>query len=440
MTVLEPTALDPLVTGAERLLARSPADATVVVWIERRRGTALESARARRAELGAEREVFVRVRVSGRTGSARTESAGSGDLEATLRAAMAVARADPPSPDWDVAATAGEVAELPDLHDPALAALEPAGAQAELELRAERSATIELSWREERIAVAASFHPTRAARLTAATASARTGRRPGSGFAALSARSLAGLALDRLVARARALEASESVAETPEQPLPLVLSPEVAASLVEAWGRLALSARRAREAPPPAALSRALDLDDDPLAPRGLPLPFDLDGSPRARRRFVEGGRALGAAFDLDLAARAGVASTAHALASDDAWPVHLALAPGRAAEAELCARAAGGLRVGALERLSVRDDEGALAFRAVARNVRRIGAGGALGVGLAPLVWSGSLAALLAAVEEVGAESVAWSPRPDLPGATTGAGLRVASAAGFEALPGGRS
>ncbi|KAB2950949.1 MAG: hypothetical protein F9K18_14650, partial [Thermoanaerobaculia bacterium] len=89
MTLLEASALDRIVSGAERLLARSPADATLVVWSERRSGTALESARARRAESADGREVVVRVRVAGRTGSARTDGAGSGELESALRSAMA---------------------------------------------------------------------------------------------------------------------------------------------------------------------------------------------------------------------------------------------------------------------------------------------------------------------------------------------------------------
>lgn len=440
MQVADVPALDRIASEAERLLARSPADATLVTWIERRRGTARESARARRADLVDEREVIVRVRVAGRTGGARTESAAPADLERALRAALAAARAETPSPDWDAAASAGAVADLPGLFDPALAELEPAGAQRELELRAERRATIDLDWREERIVVAASFHPLRTVRLTAASAAVRTGRRPGSGFAARSARTLAELDLEQLVARARALEAPESVAEAPGRPLPLVLSPEVSAALIEAWARLALSARGARETAAPAALARAVTLDDEPLAARGLPLPFDLDGSPRARRRFVEGGRVLGAAFDLELAARAGTVPTGHGLASDDAWPVHLALAPGAVGEEELLRHAAGGLRVGAVEHLSVREGDAALVFHAVARNVRRIGADGALGTGLAPLAWNGSLAAVLAAVEEVGRETVTWSPRPGLPGATTGTALRLAAAAGFEPLGGARS
>jgi predicted Zn-dependent protease len=440
MPVLDAPALDRIASDAERLLARSPADATLVTWIERRRGTARESARARRAELEDAREVIVRVRVAGRTGGARTESTAPSDLERVLRGALAAARAEPASPDWDAAASAGAVADLPGLFDPALAELEPAGAQRELELRAERRATIDLTWREERIVVAASFHPLRAVSLTAAGAAVRTGRRPGSGFAARSARTLAGLDLEQLVARARSLEAPDSVDEAPDRPLPLVLSPEVAAALVEAWGRVALSARGARETAARATLARGLTLDDEPLAARGLPLPFDLDGSPRSRRRFVDGGRVLGAAFDLELAARAGAAPTGHGLASDDAWPVHLALAPGASGEAELRARAAGGLRVGALEHLAVRDGDPALGFRAVARNVRRIGPDGTLGTGLAPLGWDGSLSVVLAAVEEVGGETATWAPRAGLPGATTGAALRLAAVSGFAPLGGGRT
>jgi len=422
--------LDRIVAAAERLLARSPADATVVSWTELRRGSALESARARRADAVAGREVVVRVRVAGRTGAARTEGDGAGELETALRSAMAAARGAEPSPDWDVAASAGALPDLPGLFDPDLAALEPAAAQQAIEQRAERRATVELAWREKAVVVAASFHPTRAARLTAVTAAVRSGRRPGSGFAAGSARSLAGLDLESLIERARGLEAPESVAGAPALPVPMVLSPEAVCSLLEAWGRQALAARAGRPAARPTA--PGLRIDDDPLAAHGLPLPFDLDGAPRARRPFVEGGRLLGAAFDLDLAARAGVSPTAHGLASDDAWPIHLVLRPGDAPEAALRARAAGGLRVGALERLAVSSDDAALSFRALARNLRRIDADGSLGAAVAPLVWNGSLGEVLAAVEEVGAESVSWSPRSGLPGAPTAAPLRLSPVGGL--------
>lgn len=412
--------LDEVLARAEHLVSRSPADATSVCWLERSLGTATESARARRAERGAGRAVVVRVRLAGRSGFARGETADSGALETLLRLALADARAAAPSPDWDVAAAAGEVAALADLHDPAVEDLEPGAAGALLERLAQKRATLRLRWTDLRLAVAASFHPPRALRATEATLEARTGRRPGSGFAAATRRRLAGLEVERVVEAARGLEAPAVTTDALAPGSPLLLAPEAAVALVDAYGRRALGTRRTGCGDPsPAdagsgpAPSLAVHLRDEPLAAEGAPLPFDLDGAPKQARDFVRGGLRLETALDLELAARAGRAPTGHGLAGDEAWPSHLALAPGAEPEEALRRSAGGGVRVGALEELSV--ESGApWRFRAVARSLRRIGRDGELGDALAPRIWTGDLVGCLAAVAATSNASVAWAPAPN--------------------------
>jgi predicted Zn-dependent protease len=417
--VTELTPLEEIAARAERLVALSSADATSIAWVESREGAVVESARTRRAGLEVRRSVLFRVRVGGRTGRARAESALPGDLQRSLRAALADARCGEPSPDWSLEAATREPAALADLADPQIAALDPAAVQRDLQSRAEKRSTLRLRWREHRLAVAASFHPTRSATLTDVTFEARTGRRPGSGFAARSARRLAALDLDALVAAARALEAPAIDPSAPEDVPAVVLAPEAVAVLLDAVARRALAGGRrlAGGKAPDLRLPADLRLVDDPLDPRGVPLPFDLDGCAKRPRVFVERGWVVGVAADLDLAARLGLEPTAHALAGDDAWPDHLALDPGAASETELLAAAGGGLRIGALEELAVEPGE-AMPFRTVARNVRRIGAAGELAEGLAPLVWRGTLRDLFADLVGIGRDAIAWSPRSGSTGA----------------------
>jgi len=428
--------LEQIVERAERLVALSPADATAVLWSEGRRGGAVESARVRRAEAGAPKSLRVRVRLHGRTGIARAEPGEVGELQAALRAALADARCQDPSPDWETAAASGGLAPLDGLHDPEVAALEPEGAQAMLRALAERRATLRLRWSERRLVVASSFHTTRAATLTSLTLEARTGRRPGSGFAAATSRTLAGLDPRGVLARAQALEARVVDHGGAAGALPLLIAPEAAATLADAFSRSVLSGRSRLERlagteAGPFPLAESVTLVDEPLLPVGAPLPFDLDGTPKRRRVFVERGRSRGAAFDLELAALAGDHTTGHGMGGDDAWPAHLEIVPGGAGEPELAGRAAGGLRIGSLEEFAV-DPGRSLGFRAIARSVRRIEADGTLGAALPPLSWQGRLATLFAAVEEVGRDLVAWMPRDTDLGAMRAPALRLAPTGGL--------
>ncbi len=56
-----------------------------------------------------------------------------------------------------------------------------------------------------------------------------------------------------------------------------------------------------------------IDVADDPRAPRGLPFPFDLEGTPSLRVPLLEDGRVGSAVTDLASAARSGLPATGHA-------------------------------------------------------------------------------------------------------------------------------
>lgn len=57
----------------------------------------------------------------------------------------------------------------------------------------------------------------------------------------------------------------------------------------------------------------AVTLVDDGASPRGLPVPWDAEGTPKQLLRIVDAGVAAGVAHDLTSAARAGVETTGHA-------------------------------------------------------------------------------------------------------------------------------
>ena len=432
--------LDVVAERAAQLAARSTADAVSIAWLETDEGTASAGPRGRHAVLEPRRSVAVRVRAGGRTGVARSDSSDTGELDATLRAALADARIAEPSPDWPLGATTIEPVAAGGV-DPDLGALTAAGAQQALPAKLGGRSSLRLDWRDARLVVAASFHPLRAQRFTSASFRARIGRRPGSGFVARTAPALAALAIDELVESGRALEAAATAEELPAAGSPLVLAGEAALVLLDAFARRALGgrARLERGAVWPYSIAAVLTFDDEVIDGAAPVSRFDFDGCARSKRRFVEAGVVRGAALDLELAARAGEPTTGHGLAADDAWPQHLAVLSGERGEAALRAAAANGVRIGSLERFAIEPGE-ELPFRALARNLRKIGSDGSLGTALPPAVWSGSLREVLSSVVEVGREAVVWAPDARSFGALRSPALRLVACGRFapdrDALP----
>jgi PmbA protein len=79
-------------------------------------------------------------------------------------------------------------------------------------------------------------------------------------------------------------------------------------------------------------------LVDDGAGPRGLPVPWDAEGTPKRPLRIVDGGVAAAVAHDLTSAARAGVESTGHAClaGAKSPMPTALGIESGSAPRAEL--------------------------------------------------------------------------------------------------------
>ncbi|MEZ5313520.1 MAG: metallopeptidase TldD-related protein [Thermoanaerobaculia bacterium] len=348
----EPLPIAEIAERCERLVRVSPADATIVTWLEGSRHQVVESQRGRRAGSESFRTVILRVRSGRRTGLARAEAGSRGELEGALRQALSVAHAAPISSEWAWPPEERVTADETSLRDPELAALTPAQFQERLKGMAANRVSVRSTWTDSRLLIAASGRPTRRVAFTDIVAELRSGRRPGSGFAAGTARTLARLDLDGLRDRAQALEAKAVTEELPAAGTPAVLAPEAAAALVDSLARELFSGRRFLNGEGPLANPAErrqfpgwFHLADDPTAGDALPFPFDLDGIVRHRRELVRDGELAGPALDLELASRCGRVSTAQGLASDDAFPCHPRLGVGEHDESELLGRADGGIR-----------------------------------------------------------------------------------------------
>ena len=432
-----PVRLDEMVSRLEHALALSPAEFTEISWLEVRRGQESNGKRRRDSYEQHERTVLLRVRESGRTGMHRTSLSGRSDLENATRQALAQARLSPPTPPPLPPPGHDAPVDTAGLCDPELARMAPPKAREMLQRLAEKGETARLGWSEGRIAVAGSRGLRRAAEVTSGWIEVIRGRQPGAGRAAAAARSLTGLDLPGVFARARRRQGPPDVVPPPEAATSLLLSQEATAGLLELLNRQAFTSDSfhsgvsfLRDKLGQPVFHTAISLRDDPTDPRGLPFPFDVLGAAARPIDLVAGGVALTPAVDDRLARELGVASTPQRVAPDEAVPAHLFLLSGEASEEEMLRAADGGLWVPALERIEGYDAR-ALRFRAVARGVRLI-AGGALGRSLPDLVWEDDLRRVLSQVLAVGSELVPLATGAGLFRATTAPMLAVAGVAGL--------
>lgn len=412
-------------------IARSPADRTAVTWVEVARRQLADSGWGRAAAPSAERFVLVRVQERGRIGSCGSEADSPAALDAALRQALAAARLAPEPGPWPAGPSSAAAADstLPLLFDPQLAELDEDRARALVRGELAKRETLDLEWARARFVVADESGGERAVEATAAAARVRCGRRPGSGSAEATARTLAGLDVEGALARARARHAGTGLADLPERPAPAVLSPEAAAALVELLAEVALGARTPA-ALPPTALAPAADeplatlssppfwtLRDEPCGP-GLPFPWDLAGAPRAALDFWRDGRPL-------------------APADPGSEPLgrNLLLVPGRTSEASLCAQAEGGLWIGALERLELSGPP-TYSLRAVARGLRRIGSDGALAEAVCDGIWDDTVGRLLASLAALGDRTISRPGRDRLWTAATSPALALTALPPLRPLP----
>ena len=440
---MPPTPLVPIeemLTRLDRALAHSPAEETEVVWIEARRGQESNGKRRRDSFETPERTLLIRVRESGRTGLHRMSAAGLSDLENAVREALGQARLAPPTPPpLQPPGAAGPLADMPELADPEVARLVPGRARDLIQRQADRGEVAWIGWGEGRVAVVNSRGLRRTAEVTTVWMVVSCGNAPGAGRAMAAARSLEALDSAALFERARQRHASPgngtSVAEPPRGPVPLVLSPDAAAALIDLLNRRALGSATFQSGAFRGRLGEtvchpAITLRDDPT--RGLPFPFDLFGAAKRPIDLIERGVLLTPAVDEALTAEIGRPVTPHLVASDEALAAHPSLQPGEEADEELLRRAEGGVWVSALDGVQA-FDPGTLRFRARARGVRHI-EGGTLGVALPDLVWEDSLPDLLGRVLGVGRTAVSVTTGDPLLGATTSPLLAFEAVAGLRA------
>lgn len=414
MPTLARLGLDEMIARLERTLEGSPADATEIVWIDARRGQETNGKRRRDSYEHPETTVFVRVRESDRYGFHRTEVAEPADLARAVREALAQARLSPSVP----AALRPEGASSPvtiegDLHDPEVTRMTPARAKDLVQRLADqgpdRSETVRLGWAEGRVAVADSRGLRRAAEATTAWASIQSG----TGLASGASRSLAGLGLSLLLARARERHSEmPEMPEAPDGPVPVVLSQESAAALLDLLNRRTLTSASfhhgtscLRDSLGTPVFHPAFSLRDDGTDPRGLPFPFDLLGAARRPIDLIANGVFLTPAVDDRLARQLDRLPTPHLVAPDEAAASHLFLVPGETPDEQLLANSEGGLWISALEPLESYNPYD-LRFRATARGVRRI-EGGRPGAALPDLLWEDDLRTLLSGPLAVGNEPV---------------------------------
>ncbi|MFO1539689.1 MAG: TldD/PmbA family protein [Chloroflexota bacterium] len=306
------------------------------------------------------RRVAVRAVVGRRVAVAVGEGSAADDVAALAERAVALARrapeADAPIPLGDPtpgarAPRAGPEADDPTPEDRA------AGVRAIVAAAADAGARAAGSWRTEGVAVAVAGSAgieraelrTEAAALVVATGPVRTGY---AARIAASADALDGAVLGR-EAGARAA-GSEPGITLPPGDYPVVLGPYAVADIVATLGWLGLNGRAVEEersfhAPGTRIAAPTITLTDEPADPAGLPIGFDGEGTPTHAVTLIAAGICRDIVHDAATDARAGVASTGHALPAPNPWgplPTRLVLASGDATDAELLAGIRRGLLV----------------------------------------------------------------------------------------------
>lgn len=396
----------------EGVLARSVADETEIVWFERRH----HRVEVPEGSIVTERPrltVLLRVIESGRAGWYRTDGSTTAELESGLRQALAMSRVADPAKKRPVLPRPSKTAEtdLP-LADPVLLRLRPEEAVESLGSRLEKGESASMDWNVGRLVIANSHDLFREATATEATIRVRTGTGGGHAAATGSARTLEELRPDRLFATARARRPSSTgIAELPEAPFPVVLSPEAVIELLHVLNTHALAGRtyldgtsfltRHRKVQ---VFDRTLGLVDDALRP-GLPFPFDLEGSRKRPIDLIVQGTPSQLALDRTQSAEAGLRPTAQAVGGGDALFGNLFLNPGDATDAELLRHGDGGLWIGELDAPECFDSRH-LVVRTVARDVARI-EGGKLVAAVPDAPWETSLLRVFSRLRAIGTESV---------------------------------
>ncbi len=168
-----------------------------------------------------------------------------------------------------------------------------------------------------------------------------------SGYASSVHRDIGQLDLDGLLKRSlqQSLHRRNPIA-VPLGDYEVILEPEAVGELVTWLGYIAFGAKSVEERTSFLAgrlgeqvMDRQITVYDDGMDTSTLRLPFDFEGTPKQRVVLIDAGRAAGIVYDTAYGARFDHPSTGHGMPPDEVegpFPLHLAIAPGRASVPEM--------------------------------------------------------------------------------------------------------
>ncbi len=120
----------------------------------------------------------------------------------------------------------------------------------------------------------------------------------------------------------------------------VILEPEAVAELISWLGIIAFGAKSFQERTSflsgrmgDQILDPQLTIYDDGIEAQGLRMPFDFEGTPKQRVKFIDRGKACGIVYDTEYGAAFDHASTGHGMPADETegpFPLHLAISPGK--------------------------------------------------------------------------------------------------------------
>ncbi len=428
----------------DRVLETSPADETELVWFERKRGWAETWAPEKAAVEAPILTVLIRVVEGGRMGWHRTEAAEPRELENAVREALSLAKVQAPVKKRPVLPEeAKDDQSRSSIMDRDITSLEAEDALRLLRSRVKKGERARLSWSDCRLAVHNSHGLRRAAAATEISFQIATGKGPGIGHAAASARSMDRLDLEQVAARARALASADtSAAPPPEGPVPILFSPEATVELLNTLNMFAFSARSYLDGTSflsrhrgVQVFDRGLHLRDDGCQESGLPFPFDLEGSPKTPLDLIVAGKPSTPALNRAQGARAGLKPTAQAIGGSDSLCGNLFLEGGDRDDGELLEAAEGGIYIGHLEPPECFEPS-QLRLRTRARGLRRI-RNGSLAEPVEDCIWEDSLLRSLAMLRAIGRNLVTLHTRSTPLGGITAPAVVVGESAGLTPLSG---
>jgi predicted Zn-dependent protease len=267
--------------------------------------------------------VRLRLHVDGRTAAGSSTIVDTDGLRGLVERTVAAARLCPPDPQWPGLAPPAPTTPVPAMDD-ATANADPDARAARVRDFVTAADGLEaagycstLRWASA-FANSAGMSAASETALAAMDAIARSGT--ADGVARLASSRLSDVDGSTLGARA----AAKARASLNPQPLPpgryeVVFEPAAVFDLLQnlsffAFNGKAVNERRSFIEVGQSQFDPNLSIVDDPFDPHGLGVAFDSEGTPKARRMFVDGGVSAAVAHDRRSSAQAGTESTGHAL------------------------------------------------------------------------------------------------------------------------------